>query len=218
MALYPIHGARFSDHLLQKELSPASVRRVFSTVNAAVNICISERGLLITNPFKGVYIPSGTMEKKRKPIPTETIKKIQTECRSINDDQRILIALISDSGMRLSEACGLLIGDFQLSEDIPYLDLKPHPWRRLKTKSSTRKIPLVGASLWAAQRAVLGSQSSFAFPKYCSAQAVKANSASVALNKWLGIRVPSGMLDFHSNSRLTASSAVQQANLFNKII
>ena len=26
-----------------------------------------------------------------------------------------------------------------------------HPWRRLKTKGSERKIPLVGASLWAAQ-------------------------------------------------------------------
>ena len=132
------------------------------------------------------------MEKKRKPIPPETIKKIQTECRSINDDQRVLIALISDSGMRLSEACGLLIGDFQLAEDIPYLDLKPHPWRRLKTKSSKRKIPLVGASLWAAQRVVASSQSSFAFPRYCSTQAVKANSASGALNKWLSLRVPSG--------------------------
>ena len=192
MTLSPIHGARFRDHLLQKELAPASVRRVFSTVKAAVNICISERGLLVANPFIGVYIPSVDMEKKRKPIPPETIKKIQTECRSINDDQRVLIALISDSGMRLSEACGLLIGDFQLAEDIPYLDLKPHPWRRLKTKSSKRKIPLVGASLWAAQRVVASSQSSFAFPRYCSTQAVKANSASGALNKWLSLRVPSG--------------------------
>ena len=192
MELSPIHGANFRDHLLQKELSPASVRRVFSTVKAVVNLCISERGLVVVNPFVGVYIPSVETERKRKPIPSEAIRKIQTECRSANDDQRLLIALISDSGMRLSEACGLLVEDFKLGGNIPYLDLKPHPWRRLKTKGSSRQIPLVGVSLWAARRVVSSSQSPFAFPRYCSVQAVKANSASGALNKWLNKRVPTG--------------------------
>jgi hypothetical protein len=54
--------------------------------------------------------------------------------------------------MRLSEAAGLHINDIILDEDIPYINLTPHPWRSLKTKGSQRQIPLVGASLWAAQR------------------------------------------------------------------
>ena len=69
-----------------------------------------------------------------------------------DDDMRWFIALISDTGMRLAEAAGLNIDDIRLDEDIPYVDIKPHPWRSLKTKGSQRQMPLVGASLWAAQR------------------------------------------------------------------
>jgi integrase len=44
------------------------------------------------------------------------------------DDQRWLIALISDSGMRLPEACGLLVEDIKLDIKILYLDIKPYTW------------------------------------------------------------------------------------------
>ena len=94
--------------------------------------------------------------------------------------------------MRLSEACGLLVSNIKLDAEIPYLDIKPHPWRRLKTKSSARQLPLVGSSLWAAQRVVTNASGKFAFPRYCNDTAVKANSASGSLNKWLSKRVPEG--------------------------
>jgi len=45
--------------------------------------------------------------------------------------------LISDTGMRLSEACGLLIEDIELEADIPHINITPHLWRRLKTKGRT---------------------------------------------------------------------------------
>jgi len=38
--------------------------------------------------------------------------------------------------MRLSEATGLHIDDIKLDCEIPYIDLKPHAWRGLKTKGS----------------------------------------------------------------------------------
>ena len=65
---------------------------------------------------------------------------------------RWLLALISDTGMRLREAAGLHKDDIILDAPAPYINLQPHSWRRLKTKSSARHIPLVGASLWAARR------------------------------------------------------------------
>ena len=65
---------------------------------------------------------------------------------------RWLIALISDTGMRLAEAAGLHIDDLKLDKDIPYVDIKPYPWRSLKTRGSQRQVPLVGTSLWASQR------------------------------------------------------------------
>jgi len=188
----PRGGADFRDHLLAKRLSSSSVRRVFSTVKAVINLCISERGLKITNPFGGVYIPEDDLETKRRPIPLQDIRNVQAECLKFDDDQRWLIALISDSGMRLSEACGLLVEDIKLEEDISYLDITPHPWRRLKTKGSARQVPLVGSSLWAAKRIVATTTSELAFPRYCDRTKVKANSASGSLNKWLGARVPDG--------------------------
>ncbi len=55
------------------------------------------------------------------------------------------------------------------------------PWRRLKTKSSKRVVPLVGESLWAAKRVLENTSGDFLFPKYCNEQANKADSASGAL-------------------------------------
>jgi integrase len=94
--------------------------------------------------------------------------------------------------MRLSEAAGLHINDIILDEDIPYINLKPHPWRSLKTKGSQRQIPLVGASLWAAQRIKANPHRTFAFPRYNTTSTTNANSASAAINKWLKLRVPEG--------------------------
>ena len=64
-----------------------------------------------------------------------------------------------------------------------------HPWRRLKTKGSERKIPLVGASLWAA-KLLQRSSSKVAFPRYVKDGNCYTNSVSAALNKWLRPRVP----------------------------
>ena len=190
--LRPLDGAKFRDHLLSKALSSSSIKRIFSTVKSVINLCISEQGLLLENPFSKVFIPEDGMENKRKPIPTEVISTIQSVCQKLDDDQRWLIALISDTGMRLSEACGLLIEDISLNTNIPYVDVKPHNWRRLKTVGSRRRIPLVGTSLWAAKRLHDVEIKVYAFPRYCSVDKVKANSASGALNKWLSKHVPVG--------------------------
>jgi hypothetical protein len=40
-----------------------------------------------------------------------------------------------------------------LDAPIPHITLQPNSARRLKTDSSERRIPLVGASLWAATQA-----------------------------------------------------------------
>ena len=66
---------------------------------------------------------------QRQPIGSEDIKSIQIECKKIDDEKRWLIALISDTGMRLSEAAGLSKDDLKVNESIPYVDIKPHLWR-----------------------------------------------------------------------------------------
>ena len=96
----------------------------------------------------------------RQPIPTDKLRTIQQRCQTTDDEHRWLAALISDTGMRLSETAGLAREDIVLDADIPHVIIRPHPWRRLKTKGSERTLPLVGASLWAAERALEASQHS----------------------------------------------------------
>jgi len=103
------------------------------------------------------------------------------------------LALISDTGLRLSEAAGLHREDLVLDHKIPHLIIQAHPWRTLKTSASERKVPLVGASLWAAQRILSDDLNRvFAFPRYNRSEQTNGNSASAALNKWLKSYVPDG--------------------------
>jgi integrase len=186
-------AASYRDYLLNKGLTTNSVKRNFSTIRSIINLCIQEYGLDCRNPFSKVYLPDLNDSKKRKPIPTEDITSIQKDCMTIDDDVRWLVALISDTGMRLSEAAGLHVNDINLDNDIPYIDLKPHPWRGLKTKGSQRQIPLVGASLWAANKIKeTYSHPVYAFPRYNNTTTTNGNSASAAINKWLKPRVPEG--------------------------
>ena len=183
----------FRDWLVARGLTGSSVTRNFSYLKAVINFALSEYALDVRNPFVGVYHDRSAGVLTRKPIPIEDIRAVQSRCRSIDDDLRWLIAIISDTGMRLAEGAGLLKSDIILDSEIPYISLKPHPWRRLKTASSQRDIPIVGASLWAAQRlseAFLDSP--YAFPRYNSKNITNSNSASAALNKWLHPYVPKG--------------------------
>ena len=186
-------AAQFRDWLINKGMGKSTVKRVFSSIRSIINLTITEKGLEGTNGFLGTFIPDGLKEKKRKPIPTHIIKDIQNKCMEIDDDLRWVIALLSDTGMRLGEAVGLLKSDIILDTDTPHLNLIPHPWRRLKTLGSERKIPLVGASLWSAKRIKQSDTTNpFAFPRYCNQQTHNANSASAALNKWLRNHAPEG--------------------------
>ena len=72
--------------------------------------------------------------------------------------------MISNKEMRLAEVVGLHTNDIILG-DVPYVCVKPHAWRSLKTTSSKRKIPLVSASLWASQR-IKSMSNSYGFPRY----------------------------------------------------
>ncbi len=184
---------RYRDHLIAKGLVGSSVGRVISSIRAVFNFAISEYALDLKNPFVGMYFDKSAGVSKRLPIPIDDIRKVQNQCRLIDDDLRWLVALVSDTGMRLAEGAGLLKSDIVLESNIPHITLKPHPWRPLKTSGSQRDIPLVGTSLWAAQRLSESfPDSPYAFPRYNRKDTTNANSASAALNKWLHQYVPEG--------------------------
>ena len=179
-------ASKFRDYLLDRGLLISSVKRIFSSIRSIINLSISEEGISCINAFSKTYMPENNNVELRKPIPIKDIRHIQSLCREYDDDLRWLIALLSDSGMRLGEAVGLLKSDINLDCEIPHINLVPHPWRRLKTRGSQRCIPLIGVSLWASKKILdNGNDSIFAFPRYTSKDNCNTNSASAALNKWL---------------------------------
>lgn len=184
----------FRDALVARGLAGSSMTRVFGTVRAVTNFAASEQGLSMTNPFAGVYYDRSAGVSDPNSIPVEAIRVIQGKCREMDDDLRWLVALVSDTGMRLAEAAGLTREDIIRHDDGSlFARVRPHPWRRLKTKASERDIPLEGEARWAAER-ILDPQilSQFAFPRYNRKDITNANAASAALNKWMKEYAPKG--------------------------
>ena len=179
-------AAQFRDWCFEQGMNINTVKRVFASVRSIINLTMREHGIEGSNAFSGTFMPDRGDASTRQPIPVDKLRVIQQRCQTTDDEPRWLVALNRDTGMRLSEAAGLAREDIVLDADIPHVIIRPHPWRRLKTKGSERTLPLVGCSLWAAERTLEVSQHSpYLFPRYCNDKVCKANSASAALNKWL---------------------------------
>ena len=138
-----VNGLR--DKLLSSGLAAASVRRQLSTLSALVNYVSKEMGLDPNPAFSGVIINEVDVDadsQKRPSVPIGVIKGVHRRCLEMDDEARWAIALVSDTGLRLSEALGLVKDDVILDDPIPHLVVRSHPWRRLKTAASARKVPL----------------------------------------------------------------------------
>ena len=136
------------DALVERGMAGSSITRIFGTVRSVINFSASEAGLQFANPFGNVYFDRSAGVDKRQPISIDDIRKVQQECIKADDDMRWLVALISDTGMRLAEATGLLCEDFNCDDEGNLSVLvRPHPWRRLKTKDSGFKLQMCRARM-----------------------------------------------------------------------
>jgi len=177
------------DAFMRRQLSVASIKRNLNNINALTGLVCKELGHPAPVAFRGLFFKETYKQAQRLSVPDRQLHLLQARCRKVDDEARWLLALVSDTGMRLSEAIGLSRDDIRLNEDVPHILIQPHPWRRLKTIGSKRKVPLIGSALWAAQRIMTSNDSTFAFPSFCNGQVLKSNSASAMLNKWLKLKI-----------------------------
>lgn len=119
-----------------KGLKRSYVSRNLTIIKAVVNLCIQEEGLGIHNPFAKVYLPLDETHTKGHSLTIDQIKLLQQRCRQQDNSLRWLAALISDTGMRLAEAVGLSKGDLKLTNEVPHVVFRKHPWRPLKTSGN----------------------------------------------------------------------------------
>lgn len=180
---------KFRDVILLKNKT-TTARRNLSTITAVLTSCYTELEINKQSPAHSVKIKNeGTDSVKRVTFTPAELKTLKREIEANPDDQRQLVGLILDTGMRLSEAVGLSLGDIHLDAKVPYVsvDCEPERDRTLKTENSIREVPLVGMALWAAQRIVAEATKGqrYAFPRYCTDKGLKADSASATGNKWI---------------------------------
>lgn len=180
----------FVKHLARKGNKTATIQRRINSIRPVFRTMCREYELEDRRIFEGINIPNlGQDTKDRLPYTLDEISMIQQACRAKDDDIRWIIALLSDTGMRLSEATGLMRNDVVLDSPTPHVILRPNEVRRLKTKGSERMVPLVGAALWAVERAIEKAENGFLFPRYIDLTKTppshKGTYASNALTKWL---------------------------------
>ena len=146
-------AAAARDYLVAKGLALSSVTRVLRTIKAVINFAIQEEESELSNPFKGLFVDKSIRPKKRMPVPLNDLQRVQQQCWHTDDELRWIVVAISDTGCPMAEIVGLSKTDVRLDGVIPHILIRSRPWRRLKTASSERDIPLVGSAFWGITRA-----------------------------------------------------------------
>ena len=183
------HANRFVRALKDTGVSGATIEKYIAQIRPLIQTAIDEYELDRPNPFAKLNTLSMGEEpsKRRYPYVDDEMRAIQEKCFKVDDERRWAIAMLSDSMCRLAEIIGLRKDEVFLEADIPHIHVKPNEVRRLKTKTSERFVPLVGAALWAAKRA-MHTEGDYLFPIFRPKGIGKdfsSGSASAALVKWL---------------------------------
>jgi len=114
-------AVKFRDKLLARGMAPQSVKRNLSVISTGVKLMLTEHGLPYENVFAGLECGNTQPVKKRVPFTEAELRHLQREARELDDEPRWLLALISDTGLRLSEAAGLAVADVVLDAEIPHV-------------------------------------------------------------------------------------------------
>jgi len=172
------------DHMIRDlGMNPSTVKRYMNDIRALIGFGITEFGLRdALNPFLRLPIKMETVARdERLPIPDNILTAINIRISGhAGTDLWQIWRIIEGTGCRLGEVSGLLVSDVMLDAPIPHIDLVNHTHRRLKTASSVRRVPLIGAALDAATEAVdAAGKGRFLFPRYGKVRGADTASASL---------------------------------------
>ncbi|MCL2525230.1 MAG: tyrosine-type recombinase/integrase [Betaproteobacteria bacterium] len=210
---------------LMGRLKTESVKRNMTPVAAVFRRAHMEKSLPLPTIWEEVTIPGfGKDRTPRVSAAQADIDRLRAACYAADDDIRWLVGLQVDLCTRISEVAGLRVEDLRPdASPVPYVEFAPNAARSLKGETrgsiaSRRRVPLVGAALWAAQRirdtAAPGQQ--YAFPRYLGKDGtIKGGSASAAVAKWMrsiGLVGADGKTLTSHNFRHTMRDRLRNAN------
>lgn len=164
------------ERILEEDIAVKSANKDIGQLSRMLKDMSIRRRLNLPDIFKGLRL-RGEVEKSRQPFDPAFIQErfLQgDELASLNDDARLVLYVMMETGLRPSEVVNLREGTIFLDAAIPHLKVTADG-RRLKTEDSAREVPLVGVALAALRERPHG------FPKYRD----KATVLSATVNKYL---------------------------------
>jgi integrase len=148
-----IHICQFRDYLFETGLTPVTVRKQTAIMSAMLNIAFRHLDIDRLSPFRGLKIPSENEHKRpMRAVTHELLVEIKQRLLYRIKPYKLIGLIQLNTGMRLSEPVFARLEDLVLDHPIPHLWIRRNELSNRKNKSSIPAVPLVGTSLYAAQR------------------------------------------------------------------
>ena len=170
----------------EKGNTTSTAKKNINNVKSVFRRCFARYGINQLTPFDNLELPKLKDTKKREAFNEEEIKIIRTHIQGNDNIRALIMALQMGTGATVGEIVGLGSDDVHLETNIPYIDIRPRPWRSLKNDTARpRKVPLVSFAHDAAIEALKQARDGYLFPTYLKTDEANINSASQAVNKSL---------------------------------
>lgn len=184
------HGRLYRDKRSEQGVKTLTIKRELKSLCAIIRKTFLELDIDRNNPLSHIQIAGlGSDSVQRLPFTNQELSCLINNCLEVNDSRRRAILIIAFTGMRLNEVLGLRHCDIFISDQnnaISYIEVRPHSHRRLKTKESSRDIPLIPILKNLIRQQLQTTQGSrFLFPDYIIDKNTLSNSASASLNKYI---------------------------------
>jgi integrase len=176
-----IHAQEFVNSFAARGKSSGTAKRRIGALKAAMRKVAVMHELDIKPLFDGVELEVVTQQRYQLTQDDEMKTLSYVGDRS---EISILCLALYRTGCRLAEVAGLQWKDVYLDKEIPYIEIRERENRSIKTKASSRVIPLVGEALdgMALLKSMRLSQK-YCFPRYTKNDQTNADLAAAAIKK-----------------------------------
>jgi integrase len=170
------------DRIVEEQLQPDTANKDLQHLKEILAVLVQDAEL--QSDVKAMFAETrfDFVPNSRPPYPIDFVQDKLLKLSvlaGMNEESRAVIYIMADTGARPDEIIGLdKSADVVLDAPIPYINIRPNETRGLKTRTSARQIPLVGAALYGV-RFLMATKAGW-FSRYTSA-----DSASAAINKFL---------------------------------
>ena len=178
------HALKFREDMTRRGFSPSTMKRHFAIL-AAVYAFTEDTGVTLPkNPFRRIALPQEPMQRRpRRPLTEIEIGVLEERFSNRDDELSRITMVLLHTGMRLSECLGVLAEECRSVGKNYVIHLAPNELRRLKTASSRRTVPVLGASARALRLQLMLHTSGPLFPKYATKPDMQRVTVSHLLNK-----------------------------------